>query len=716
MRWQAANLQAAHPSLLPSEPNDGDGRKSSETVEAALARLTKAYSTAIACVGALHRLEKNSTDYHNQENPDNPDNQGDNNDKQDSNDDTGNDPGTTQEAKKELSFREEAEKVATAARKTLEHAILLDPLIRKHSSSWFRIATELSESKDQDKDQDKDKDSSNKWAFVREPRPHPPTLTSSSHRSTVRELAYLALLNYADLLISCRDSNTNTLESTLLTNSTVGILERGVVKSLSLVHWPNIHDDQRLALACLCDASELDGTDPVLWLKLACSARRMSRLWILHGRDAPPFLRYERLERHALERGQKALPPNVPPNRLIQKAWREHEHYHNTVLTTDYDGTPWVEPETRYWDLDLPRYSWTSLGRMLLRACREEGGSPCVRMRISAMLVLPMRPLGTICGYLENRDIWNFEATCRGLSASIVSARASIEREQSKEHDKPRSVMDTTEGNDKEDEQEESASMDVEEDDKMEDAPSQSAAPSSQSDTNDKTPKPETGKGSAGNDSQPPPTTTARQSDRRTRSRSSKRVLSQLITSGKRAERDAKRGSVEFCMVASTLDCSPTDEVYKKVPSQDVDWKALLPIDDTMEQRRSNRMIPPKALSIAAGAESSIRLGDASMASFMEQCSGQNSGPTSVLRDFVVHTAMNVEEVFAGDQSDSMGLASIFVDCESNRCCAVGLTVCVALRLGRLVAWLYPSRCLCLFRTIPHSGHTLFLFGPPNRR
>jgi hypothetical protein len=54
MRWEAANLSS--PSSQRTEVASSS-RKSSETVGAALARLTKAYSIAMSCLGAMHKLD-----------------------------------------------------------------------------------------------------------------------------------------------------------------------------------------------------------------------------------------------------------------------------------------------------------------------------------------------------------------------------------------------------------------------------------------------------------------------------------------------------------------------------------------------------------------------------------------------------------------------------------------------------------------------------------
>jgi hypothetical protein len=57
----------------------------------------------------------------------------------------------------------------------------------------------------------------------------------------VREIAYLSLLNYADLLVASQHRNDH---------EGLGLLDRGVVKPLPLVGWED-NIDQELALVSL---------------------------------------------------------------------------------------------------------------------------------------------------------------------------------------------------------------------------------------------------------------------------------------------------------------------------------------------------------------------------------------------------------------------------------------------------------------------------------
>lgn len=245
---------------------------------------------------------------------------------------------------------------------------------------------------------------------------------STAHRTVIKQISYLALVNYADLLLcgcTCRRSNH-------ASGRAGEILDRGAVSNLDVLQlfssiasapcrkmgdgliddgldaplvqggnsiWCNESTERtiRLALAAYCDASELDSSDPTLWFKLACAARALG--WEVdlsssaNDVDGPPRS-YRCLERLSLERGISSLPQGVPPNRLLMRAWREMENWDRrpSSVTNVARGSENV-PEADTIDdggmtkekdncpillvLHLPKYSWVTLGRILMRACRE---------------------------------------------------------------------------------------------------------------------------------------------------------------------------------------------------------------------------------------------------------------------------------------------------------------------------------------------------------
>lgn len=286
---------------------------------------------------------------------------------------------------------------------------------------------------------------------------------SEAHRRIIRQLSYLALVNYADLLLCGCTCHRYSCESSNIAASKGDLLDRGAVSSLKALHSlptalfdvatiprsdqekmindvninvctsppperekPDRHsarclwlDDEsaiktiRLALAAYCDASELDPTDPTLWFKLACAARALGRMVDsssshhssgAHATYICPPRSYRSLERLALEHGISSLPRGVPPNRMLVRAWREmedwdrrtqpvnlvHDEMDRSAMET---GVPEeikdrTRDQTTALVLHLPRYSWETLGRMLIRASQEGAsyGRPSVWSTVSILL------------------------------------------------------------------------------------------------------------------------------------------------------------------------------------------------------------------------------------------------------------------------------------------------------------------------------------------
>lgn len=422
--------------------------KKAETAEAAIARLTHAYTTAMQCVGALYRLSATIEKLYNQGNLN----------KQSEQDSTKNKPQQTlmapqinmnseknkdQQMMLELSnnspkhtgqsdddeecgideLLSQLIRVARAARSALQDSILLDPLVTTYAPSFYHAFS----------GQDQTCSAEELIFLQREPFTKDSTsssaiyfLASAAHRSTIKELAYLSLVNYADLLSCC----CFTLTDSILTEAK--LLERGVVKTLpglSLVLRSNttfaqdfsscweaesLKVTKKLTLMSYFDASELNlRSDPSLWLKLACSARSLGKEIILsqiqdkdkklensevcHVNDdsedrclktphntldsaqkvisaIPSHLR--RLERYALEKGLASLPDGMPQNRALLKSFEEWKK-ESVLLSGIYNSSYQSFAKKRKREelkIDLTRYSWSSLGRTLMRACREGNG------------------------------------------------------------------------------------------------------------------------------------------------------------------------------------------------------------------------------------------------------------------------------------------------------------------------------------------------------
>jgi hypothetical protein len=415
----------------------------------------------------------------------------------------------------------------------------------------------------------------------------------------------------------------------------------------------------------------LDGSDPTLWLKLACAARGLERIVAEKDNTSTIVLsKYRRLQRYALERGSQALPSNMPPNRTIRRALDElntepEPETYKPVLITEAEQIKLV--------LELPRYSWSMLGRMLVRACREgcdfqaeprrhnnfdhrrkpsiQLGSPAIVLNFSPMLVLPSKVLGRICQFLENSSIWRFEATCRAFSVAIISARASMEEETTSDRRQPGqlSAGKSTERPESDVAQQPDAGK--------EEAPVESKEKAEIEPENDAESKTENEANRGAKSSQEPIQC----------HRTSKRLRSQLITSGKIAERSQKRKSFDFCFLAATLSCTKNKhrENMKELKG-----------DKTISRLLQGHDMPSSPSKIKTGArnetrdskdvnrrEASERLGDSSLSAFVERWSGRNSGPMDLLSNYLVHVAVNVEDVFTSDPGGTVVLTSCILAC-----------------------------------------------------
>lgn len=158
-------------------------------------------------------------------------------------------------------------------------------------------------------------------------------------------------------------------------------------------------------------------------------------------------------------------------------------------------------------------------------------------------------------------------------------------------------------------------------------------------------------------------------------SRVSKRVQSQLLTSGKEAERSAKRNSIEYCLLRNILSCSASDSIYITTCNTSIEWssipslsqgtlhlKSLSTSKDVMQHSIEGSSLHKRNL--AKSIEATARGGRSSLHSFMERWSGCNSGPFDLLWQFLVHVSLHVEDVFASETGGSMMLSSCFMDCK----------------------------------------------------
>eukprot|EP00978_Attheya_sp_CCMP212_P004084 scaffold8837_cov54-Attheya_sp.AAC.2 len=159
--------------------------------------------------------------------------------------------------------------------------------------------------------------------------------------------------------------------------------------------------------------------------------------------------------------------------------------------------------------------------------------------------------------------------------------------------------------------------------------------------------------------------------------RSSKRVRSQLITSGKQAERAAKRNSVEYCLVSVLLCCTTNSRKYSSLLRKSIQWEDLPAVKQhVLSIIRSvgvsgdeKKDTPGSGLSTAKGQlkirsnESEARTGNSSLNYFVSEGCRSNSGPMDMLARFLSHVSRHADQVFASESSGVMMLASCVTEC-----------------------------------------------------
>jgi len=496
-----------------------------ETAEATIARLKTTYSTAISQVGNLHSVSRKYCkllDDAQQSGAIVSNAAADTVADEAAVDNDTNDPQKDEGVVSKFKVEEEAyqtlQSAANTARSALESSLLLDSIILSSilttsdskkstsqsytggrsggssgSSAWLNTYSSTS--------------TSNKVAGVAKKW----TKLSKAHQSVIRQISYLILVNYADLLLSgiVGSTESDVVESVGRGLGKQGgiskgmdILDKGAVTKLGILSrlsfsttpstshtqpnemevdsppsttnnnslWSSETNEQtiHLALSAYCDATELDSSDPTLWYKLACAARLLGREVDNNnytvssgeegsiGRDDPP-MKYRCLERLAIEHGLSVLPVGVPPNRMLLRAWKEMERWDqqtpamNRLLdaVTDDEPVPQEERKPTELVLNLPKYSWVTLGNILLQACNEgtsygqsqtisegnEFGSPLVNIQLSPLLSVPYSVLERLGNYLDGDDVKRMRCVCKEFSSSsalgvVVKKKQPIDAEK----------------------------------------------------------------------------------------------------------------------------------------------------------------------------------------------------------------------------------------------------------------------------------------------
>jgi len=490
-----------------------------ETAEATIARLKTTYSTAISQVGTLHSVSRKYCKLLD-EKQQHVVSEKIINEAADVGIYYDNDAKDVKAVSKSL--EEEAyqslQSAANTARSTLETSLLLDSIILSSilttadnkkstqsssysggivgnggsnvSSAWLDTYSTSSSNKDSSTSNKVVAGVAKKW-----------TKLSKAHQTVIRQISYLILVNYADLLLSgigdggdkngVKDAHRKEKGGLGQGGIKKGmdILDTGAVTKLDILSrlssfstpssspvnemevdspstttnnkslWSTETNEQtiHLALSAYCDATELDSSDPTLWYKLACAARLLGREVDANNnntvsseeegsrrRDDPP-MKYRCLERLAIEHGLSVLPRGVPPNRLLLRAWKEMERWDqqqtpaliNAVGVSDESmdeegETIKKEKKPTELVLNLPKYSWVTLGNILLKACNEgtsfggqsniseddEFGSPLVDIQMSPLLAVPYSVLERMGNYLDADDVKRMRCVCKEFSSS----------------------------------------------------------------------------------------------------------------------------------------------------------------------------------------------------------------------------------------------------------------------------------------------------------
>ena len=713
------------PSSSETPPRHGGTNSDEETVEAVLNRLIKSYTTAMECINTFRKLE--TILYERQQQQQQPSSASASSSSAASSsaaslihttsrDETSTTTTVTEDTTTTLTLL--LCRVGRAARRTLEHAILQNPVV-VYTTNGAAAGSHHS----------------------------PMTTTmplSPSHWSTVRHIAYLSYINYADLLLMGLFPSSSSRPQQ---HTTTTLLDRGVVSSLRVIGGnPNsdtvtttsttscwVSDDDpsthctpptavdlvttnttstlpeseqatvRLAMTAYMEALSLEASDPTVYIKLACAARRLNRLVVFSSsslsnhngtghcnqrssssssgkRKSIKYAPYRKLERYALECAMTttlSMNHDVPVNRTAQRAlqewWNEEEEQGDEWWSQDnaddddeiLDATTTLFPiEPPPMTIALPRYSWATFGRMLLRACKDgtvyhsravlsdpvsSFMSPTIRLQLSPLVALPTILLSNVVSFLSTKQLWPLEATCRALSASMVSVRVLLNNQS------PKTITN----------------RDV------------SIPVSSIGSGEDKGPSPEVAIGgeapsmlstavheSLSNEAAPDETVEPIK-------RKSSRVQSQTISSGKRTQRQNRRNSIEFCFLAAILGCSTIDDpVYQRLVQS---YNQYMHEQSTNDSGFDSHDTRPGSLSGTDGKETpnvattstksqqSLYWNKASLYRFVHDplSNRHHQSPLACMFRFVAHASMYASQVFATtpDTSSVLDMQAHTLEC-----------------------------------------------------
>jgi len=631
--WAAANIveknsKNPHDISLALESN-----KFVETPDAALARLTESYAAAMEAISGMHKVSRLLCKIW-----------VDNNTTKPVYDDDGCVDPT--QLSQNGNMRIMIQRASRAARKIIEGSIFSDPMVQPFIAKLVKVLVKENIMKSEGGDR-----------LVL----HTPYLLSVAQEKTLKRIIYLTLINYADTLHSVCTCGFHRPKSDNLKSVHQSILMRDIVRSLPhftqspynnepcIWHEPE-EITKRLVLISYCQAADLDGSDPMIWLRVASSAHRFSVEAISNLNLDQSLMRFKRLERFALERGLISLPPQVPVNRCLAHAHTEHFKYLHRATFIELGKSDSDKMENVVFELNLTSYSWAALGRLLIRTCKEGGGlkefqhadqsvdhqqlrymhllgAPKLKIYLAPILTMPQQVFGRIFDYLADRDgygsdIKSLECTCRALAAAIISTRAC------RQHMKQCRLR----------RMENELRKDLIQDDSIDEI-----------------------------DNSMKNLSASTKEDPQQSHRISQRLRSQLT-----AQENSKGLSLRDALtevIAALSEDHPEYLVNVEI-SKSVEWNSLCPYSSEVERSFHSWLVNcgsrrPEESHDLHPFENVIHERSLDLVNFVSVLNSRNSGPYDALRHFLTHISLNVCDVFQStDEGGRIILSKCLLDCK----------------------------------------------------
>jgi hypothetical protein len=264
-------------------------------------------------------------------------------------------------------------------------------------------------------------------------------------------------------------------------------------------------------------------------------------------------------------------------------------------------------------------------------------------LELSPLIALPTILLSKVVSFLSPKDLWPLEATCRAISASMVSVRVLIKKNSGdglmSEKQVPTSVSNVV--------------LETVEDPNL-DVTIGVEAPSAL-----------------------PTTSTINQSTNigevseinvEPIKRKSSRVQSQMITSSKRIERQNRRNSIEFCFLASIMGCSTTDDpIYQRlVDSYNNHVQVPSKIDMVADTSHEAILVPSK-IKMPQSSLFQYHWNDSSLYSFIHTSVSKIRHPSCItyMFHYVAHVSIYAAQVFmtVSDTTSLLDMQSNILDC-----------------------------------------------------